>query len=676
MATSDNKALRCVVWAASLALTAGLLVAGEPAKPKQGGDYRLPDLTVTGRNAAVELGERSIFTGLLPRDLFQRPQTESPGLDTATTVIGAEQIRWLDAFSVVDAMKYTPGGWTESRGRKVKDFFSVRGQRYPYPSYCIDGAWFREFHETNYYMSAANLDRIELVRSAGELLLSPGGLTGVVNVVPRTYKEAHTQLDTVFGSDTTLRTQFSHGGVFRDISYAFGAGFFHTAGDHNENAEENMTNLYGRIVSRQIPELTLSLTAFTLFGDRELRLAEPPASKTHRTREQSFDPMHTYVVVGKARYEASDRAATELTVNYGSRRFHGHQVGNPRWLEEDYEYGARLMQTLRLSEANTLRLGGMFNHWVSPTGKRFYVGRRGDLWTWSGVVVDEHRFGRLLVSGGYRLSRTFFDQFGGINVEGSPSGGLASVEIDDEWEDPLHTLTLGASYALTEQLSLHGNFVWGQIAATPGMLDATLGRPGTETRTKLDFGIKRAWESFGEIDLTAFCVRQQDAALTMPKTTVDIDGEPHALYQNADRRSYGLELDIRTRRFASGLQLFFNAVAMKTRDDRTGDWERDQEVPEVILGGGVSYLVGDLELAVLGKRVGTYENERFLPKGSDPANLGDYTEWNAKLTYFFGKEKEHNVFVGVDNIADRKYSVVNGYPDDGRRFKLGLSLSF
>jgi hypothetical protein len=46
--------------------------------------------------------------------------TESPGLDTATSVVGRQEIESLHADSVVDALKYVTGAWTESRGRKVK----------------------------------------------------------------------------------------------------------------------------------------------------------------------------------------------------------------------------------------------------------------------------------------------------------------------------------------------------------------------------------------------------------------------------------------------------------------------------------------------------------------------------------------------------------------------------
>jgi len=676
VAPSFPRFLRPLSMLATLLTLAAGIRAGE-ATPKDAPKpdaVQLPEMEVTGKRSPVEQGERSIFTGLMPREPFRYPLTESPGLETATTVIGAEEIRWLQAYSLVDAMKYTPGGWTETRGRKVKQFFSVRGQRYPYPDYVLDGGWFREFHETNYFLSAANIDRIEIIRSSAVLLLGPGGMTGTVHVIPRTYTKRHTQLDVIYGSDFTWRTQLSHGDTVGSTSYAVGLGFHHTDGPHDMNAEESVANLYARVVTRPTERLTIGFTAIMLCGDRELKLAEPPASGTHQTRKDSYDPMRTYMFVATARYEASEALATDVVLNFGQRRFDGHRVGSPDWLENDYEYGARVVQSIRLTPRNTLRVGGLFNHWVTPTGKRFYVGRRGDLWTYSGVIVDEHDFGRLRVNAGYRITRTYYEDFGGFNVEGS-AGGLTSVQVSDEWEDPLHTIMLGASYALTEQLSLHANFAWGNIAARPGMLDVDLDRPGTETRTKCDLGIKHAWDGLGEVTLTGFCVRQQDAPLTSA-ASVTVDGEDFALYENADRRSYGVELDVRTQRFKNGFQLFFNAVAMKTKREFAAGWARDEEVPEVILGGGISYLFRDVEFALLAKRVNEYENERFLPRGSAPAPLGDFTEYNAKITYYFGKKKQHSAFVAVENISDNRYSVVAGYPDEGRQFRGGFSLAF
>ncbi len=639
-------------------------------------EHKLPSITITGKKPPVEQGDRPIFIALPPRDLVKRPLTESAGLDTATTVVGREEIRWLDAYSVIDALKYTPGAWTERRGRKVKQFFSVRGQRYPYPTYVIDGAWQREFHETNYFFNAATIERIEMVRSSSALLLGPGGMTGLVHIIPRTYTKQETRLDVEYGSDNTWLGNVSHGNVVgKKLSYGVGIGYRHTDGPSHENAEENITNFFGRLVYRPTKPLTLSLKAYSYTGDRELQLAEPPATGTLQTRRDSYDPICMYMVVGKARYEASDRASTEITTSYAHRRLYGHRVGSADWIERDYEYGSRVIQSLKIGDNNTLRFGGMFNHWVSPTGKRFYVGRRGELGTYSGVIVDEHDFGKLDVNVGYRLTRTRIDKFGGLNVEGV-AGPLSTVLIENEWEDPLQTLTAGASYALSDVWSLHGNLALGQIAAKPGMVDAQLGRPGAERRTKFDLGIKGQWKSFGEASLTGFYVHQKDAAL-LSGQKVTVNGDDYGLYENADRDSYGIELDVRTRRFDSGFQFFFNAVAMQTRrQGADGDWMRDKEVPECILGGGVSWLWKGLEISLLTKHVASYENDRFLPGGSDPASLGAFTDLDAKVTYHFGEDRQHYVFFGLENICNKKYSTVAGYPDEGRRFKTGLGFKF
>ena len=115
---------------------------------------------------------------------------------------------------------------------------------------------------------------------------------------------------------------------------------------------------------------------------------------------------------------------------------------------------------------------------------------------------------------------------------------------------------------------------------------------------------------------------------------------------------------------------------MQTNRTVDGDWEMDEEVPEFILGGGGSYLFRDFELSALVKQVSDYENQRFLPGGSEPVPLGDYIEVDVKLSYYFGSEKENSVFFRVDNLNDKKYSTVVGYPDEGRRYTTGVSLVF
>ena len=633
------------------------------------------ELVITGKPAPVEQGDRSHLSALPPRDLMLRPLTESPGLETATTIVGEDQIEWQESYSIVDALKYVPGGWTESRGRKVKQFFSVRGQTYPYPEFMVDGAYFREFHETDYFLPAKMMERIEVLRSSAVLLHGPGGMNGMINLVPKRYTEPEGTITQHYGSQNLTRTEVTYGEGDEDTSFGIGAGFRHTDGDKEMNAEENITNVYTNLQHDVSDELTLSMTHAAFFGKRELEMGEGEIQQNLLTREDSFDPMRTYIFVGKAHYHPNDRMWTEVTGNYGVRRFFGHRTGQPGWLEEDYEYGARVVQGFRLCDANTLRLGTTFNRWRTPTGKRFYVGNPGDISTWTAFIVDEHQFDRLTVNTGYRMTWEYIKRFGGFNVEGSAGGGLRRIMIEDEHAEPLGTYTLGGVYDLDDQWSLHGNFAWGQIDSRPGRFTLAGERPDTETRFKYDVGLKRSWDGFGEIMGTFFYVDQQNAALGANQTVV-VNGERVQVFTNGDRESYGFELDARSKRFDFGTQFFANATLMTAREERNGDWDNDQEVPNLVVGGGVSQMFGDAwEVSVFVKRVGDYENERFTPDNL-PNPLGDFTDVTTKVTYYFGDRKQHRAFFMVNNVGGQKYETVNGWPNEGVQYTGGVTLTW
>ena len=61
------------------------------------------------------------------RNLMSRPYTEPNSLAPAISKLTRQDIRKQGATSVIDAMTHIPGALIESRGRQVKQFFSVRG---------------------------------------------------------------------------------------------------------------------------------------------------------------------------------------------------------------------------------------------------------------------------------------------------------------------------------------------------------------------------------------------------------------------------------------------------------------------------------------------------------------------------------------------------------------------
>lgn len=646
----------------------------------------------------VELPNEIVY-GQRWRPLLEEPQLESPGLSTSLSTVTDVMVKDQNAYSVIEAMQYIPGAWVETRGRKVKQFFSIRGQRYPYPQFSINGAWQRDFSEMPYYMNARNFERIEILRSGSALLTGPGGTVGMINLIPKTHETMETAVYASYGSYNTSKVHINHGNTYKGVSYAFGLGNFSTNGPHNRNAEENMTDFYGHVSGAPGKTLKLSLDLFGLYGNRNLILAEPPVTNNRFDADKSsYDPYRGLLTIGKAEYKPNDWASTDVTLNY-SLRDHNFVIvaasdqSRTTYNEEDYEFGASVIQALSLIKDNTLRIGGFYNRWVAPDGKRFYYGNRCDVETISGVIVDEHRFGDLELNLGYRISRAYLNDYGWFNLNGSPrdftprarnlgtllnNGTLSPVEND--WDSPVHTVSGGAAYYLTSFLSLHGNFAFQELQARAGTLTENFERPDSELRYQVDAGVKLTRKDLGKIDVTGFYVVQDDA-ITVTGGFDDSSGvQPFEFYANRDQRQYGIEVDIRQARCRGGFQFFANALVMDSRrdDGSTGHMEDNDEIPNVIAGVGLHYKKNAMDGGIFVKYISEYENSRFLGSGVPPEDLGDFVTVDMNVGYTFDTDGrgKYRVFLSGENLTDQRYSTVPGYPVYGATVFGGLELTF
>ena len=69
-------------------------------------------------NRVTQLGEFLVEAPQVTRNLLQTPTVESASLDIATSVVEEDAIRLQDAATLVEAMDYSTGIFTEQRGRK------------------------------------------------------------------------------------------------------------------------------------------------------------------------------------------------------------------------------------------------------------------------------------------------------------------------------------------------------------------------------------------------------------------------------------------------------------------------------------------------------------------------------------------------------------------------------
>jgi outer membrane cobalamin receptor len=624
----------------------------------------------------VRMGEYVVESKSADRDLISNPNLESASLEIATSTVDRLQLELQGAETLTDALDFAPGILTETRGRKVKSLSSFRGQMYPYPDYALNGIWQRDFLELPYLFPAAFVERLEILRSSGALMIGPSsGLVGAINVIPRRFEERTSILDLEYGRFNSPRTSFVTGDSGERGYYTVGGSWWATDGPDDENAAERMFSIFGTGGLQLDARLRLEATAFYGKGERELRKPTDPDASSLANRTEQYSPYTLYGGNLRAVLEHSANSATELTLGYIKR------IPEYEWAEEpakngtfeDWEYTAGLTHSRNLSEANTLRVGTQWNQWVCPDGKRFYTGHEMDVHTFSGFVVDEHRFAALTLDAGLRYTRTYYNKYthATFNLVGD---NLKAYPVENEWADPVLTATLGAKYALNEMTELYAHVAFGTVDAPPGAVGEDDETITSETRVMTDLGVKFERPETGMLKVGGFLVLRDDAiVLTDDKTLVN--GDNVNIYANRDVRQYGLEIEARSAKLWDAVELFASATFMNSIQDLDGDWANYKEIPDQIVTAGIYSEFGPVDINLYGKYVSRYENKRFADDG-EYHDLGDFTDLNLTIGYTLGAERQTRVYVALENLFDDEYSTVVGYPDYGFQASAGLRHRF
>jgi outer membrane receptor protein involved in Fe transport len=542
----------------------------------------------------------------------------------------------------------------------------------------VDGALFREFHEVPYFFSAGDVERIEFLRSSAAMLNSTTGLSGIINVVPREYPERETSWLAEYGDLNTYRFHVSHGGPAGDnLTYGLGFDGFNTDGPAGRYGAEKSANLFANVTWTPNQIFMVRTSLFHIQGERELVQAVPPAAERFQTALQRFDPIKATVATVKTLIQPNDWATTQFILGYSNRRntfIAETETSHDSSRDWDSEWSLNLIQSLALMRNNVFRIGANYNHWVAPYGKRFYSGRRSDLESYSATLANEHRFGALLLDGAFRYQKTYINEYGAFNINGSPKGFKKVDPILNQWEPPILSGSLGVSYNLTEGLSLHGNFLAGSLEPRRGTLNTELEPLKTERRRTTDLGIRFARNQLGELSLIGFYTKQKDA-IVLSGETETLDGRIMELYENRDQDSKGLEFDFWSRPVADMFSLFFNLVAMRSDADLDGAMTRNPEIPELIIGAGFQGWKWGWDFNLFWKHISDYQSKRFVePPEYQP--LGDYHSINLTAGHNFGSSEQLRLYVEVRNLTDAEFSTVVGYPDYGRRFLVGVRHRF
>ena len=646
-------------------------------------DVSVP-ITIRFEPKDMEIEDVNIFGSYFIPDQDTSIKRLPVSLLPAMTIISAAEIEKQGAVTLIDAMKFVPGGWTETRGRKTRQFFSVRGQKYPYPDYSIDGVWQKEFEETGYYLSALDIESVEIIRSASALVKGLSGLTGVVDIKTKKPERETFGFTAKYGSLNHYLGNLQYGNKLKDLSFSTSASFFGTDGPPEMNGKERIGNLHGNLDwdLNQRTRLTTGITYIQ--GLRQLvRIDEEVGAPNIKNRIEQYDPVRTLLTYVKLNYRGNNGAQTEFQSNLSYRdvdftSFNIPQNTSASHEENDWEYGLNVIHSRPLSEKNTLRFGGLYNHWIAPDGKRYYVGRSCNVHTWSGVIANEQSVGRFVFDAGFRLIGGYIEEWGGFGIEGS-AAGFGNVEPITHLAAPLEWQSaLGASMAISSNAFLHYNISGGTIAPRKGSLTNEGVAPDNESRLQHDLGFRIKTPKRNEVSVSTFYTLRNQAIDFSGQTIVTDNDLVMELYENTDKRSYGLELSAKVNVPAIRSSIFANGMLMKAEKETGGRMVKDMQLPEIILNSGVYSEYEGFDFNVLVNYTGAYTNNRFvipswvLQYGDFP--LGDFVAADVSAGYTFKGNFDKRVFVEVKNILNDPFMTVAGYPDPGRLIMAGIRI--
>ena len=509
------------------------------------------------------------------------------------------------------------------------------------------------------------------------MLTGLSGIGGLINIKTREYSAPETSVEVEYGKFNTLHAHLSTGNKIGSFGYAAGIGYDGTNGPEGMHSKETMGTFYSRLTWQVSERLNLMTHLYYLDGKRQLTVAQPPADVRYINMLQNFDPYRAVLSNLKAVYRLNRNLSTELQLFYSYRNPQfNDEVAGTSTSEKDIEWGFNFMQSVSIKSSNTLRLGGLYDHWIAPNGKRFYTGKKCNTETFSGVIVDEQRFGPVTLDAGFRWTKTYLIDYAAFNIQGEGGAFRNVTPLHDIWEPATIQGSFGISYHTASELSVNFNSAIGQVKPREGTLDTDFKVPGNETRLKTDLGMVQQFGNGGKGTIAIFSVIQKNAlalsGTTYTDTSLNIIRE---LYINRDQNQAGIEFEMVAPRLLRTAQPFFNLLVMRSTMMSDSGMIPNKENPKVITSGGVYLDRWNIDLNIFLKYVSSFENIRFASKTAGPQPLGDYLSIDLNAGYTFKGKVPLRLYFRIRNLTDSRYSTVVGYPDFGRSLYMGIRFS-
>lgn len=597
-----------------------------------------------------------------------------------------EDIQAVAPASVYDLAALSPGARVEFQGRKGMNALQLRGG--DTVGIILDGVYI-PWSQASRILAQFPVDAIEsvrIVRDSSAVTLgpfvafspamshdnvpSPGlGSSNQGFMVITTKKGKGAELGGIveYGSLDTRSFQLYHGNSKGPFSYRMVGTASGTSGREGWNNAANNTSLLLN-GTYDTAALKGDFLIYYANGRREIQRATTDSSAS--TSLWNYDPLESLQIT--LNLHKPWNAVHTTSLSYARGRVTDDEylktsttVAKPQAVRQEDQVENWHLWHVAATENNRLVGGFQTFLWKSPTGQFFYEGvpRREDLF--SGYIQDEYKFNsRLTLDGGVRVDGKLIEQG---SDKYSPLQAT-NKKIENEWQEPAISLSLGSSYKLDEAHRLFGRVGYSRQDADTFL--ATVGNKAldTEERFKYELGVEAAYNPAFNPGITLFLYDIGNFAYSA--ATGGSGATVYNIYDTADVVRKGVETSVKgSLPWGFGYHAGYSYITTNRSDT-------NKVMPHNMVNLRLSHQTGGVESNLILNYVGPYENN-FLSVGNMYRPAGDYTRIDLNVSYAFRvNNTQARATVYGRNLLDEHFVTIAGWQDQGLTYGGKLEVSF
>ncbi len=490
---------------------------------------------------------------------------------------------------------------------------------------------------------ASDVEKVEVIRGPGSILYGSNAMGGVINIITRKQEKegwnANARL--MYGSHNTQK-YMGNGGIKKEKYDVFFSLNRDRTDGHRDRSDFEITNAYLRSGYRFSDALRLwadvSVASFN---------AQNPGTESQPMFDNIADIVRGVASATLENNLASGNGALKVFYNFGNHKINDGYTGggNPRdfrFRSTDYNFGAMLYQTFRPLQGNLITVGTDFKRFGGHARNR-YEDNRPDvnladtsLYELAGyLIVQQTLFEKLTLNGGIRLDHN--ESFGN---EWIPQIGIA-------YRPYSHTVFKGSfskGFRSPTLRELYYRAAW--AAANPDL------KP--ERLLNWEASVGRTFADVLFIELTGFLSKGNN--LIQPVST----DEGMKNRNTGDFLNRGIEVQLKWQA-KKNLELQGNYSYLDLN-------KKILFAPKQKLSLFASYQLKKWNMSLSYQ----YIDDLYSVTGEN-SKKESYGLWNARISY--RPVKFLQLFAKGENLTDKKYQIMNGYPMPGFTVFGGINIT-